>query len=350
MFGSSTSSSLLGLTPLGSPWHIGDWNILAHHGFFLSGHAYDVSVLGLLLLPARVHGRRPRRSRPARWPSAGSSARSACGACSRRCSCIRSSATGCGAVAGSRSSARSVRSGATAPSTSPAAVSCTRWAASPPSGAPRCSAPASASTTRTASPRAIPGHHIPMAFLGTFVLLVGWMGFNGASTFAGTDFRLTVVIVNTILASAFGCLSGDVHHVEAVRQARPVDDGQRPARRPRRHHRAVRLRRAVGRRASSASSPACSWSRVVLVRRAHGQGRRPRRCGRRARRQRPVGPASPSGCSPTAPTAPGSTVSTVASSACSPSTADRPAARPDHRLRRARRRGAASPASSSSAS
>jgi Amt family ammonium transporter len=57
------------------------------------------------------------------------------------------------------------------------------------------------------TPRAIPGHHIPMAFLGTFVLLVGWMGFNGASTFAGSDFRLTVVIVNTIIASAFGCLS-----------------------------------------------------------------------------------------------------------------------------------------------
>jgi Amt family ammonium transporter len=36
---------------------------------------------------------------------------------------------------------------------------------------------------------------------------VGWMGFNGGSTFAGTDLRLTVVITNTILASAFGCLS-----------------------------------------------------------------------------------------------------------------------------------------------
>jgi Amt family ammonium transporter len=47
-----------------------------------------------------------------------------------------------------------------------------------------------------------------MAILGTFILLVGWMGFNGGSTFAGTDLRLTVVIVNTILASAFGCLAG----------------------------------------------------------------------------------------------------------------------------------------------
>jgi ammonium transporter, Amt family len=46
-----------------------------------------------------------------------------------------------------------------------------------------------------------------MAFLGTMILLVGWMGFNGASTFASTDFRFTVVIVNTILASATGCLA-----------------------------------------------------------------------------------------------------------------------------------------------
>ncbi|HEX4818844.1 MAG TPA: hypothetical protein VFV00_01465, partial [Acidimicrobiales bacterium] len=57
------------------------------------------------------------------------------------------------------------------------------------------------------SPRAIPGHHLPMAILGTFILLVGWMGFNGGSTFAGTDLRLTVVITNTILASATGCLA-----------------------------------------------------------------------------------------------------------------------------------------------
>jgi Amt family ammonium transporter len=58
------------------------------------------------------------------------------------------------------------------------------------------------------NPRAIPGHHLPMAILGTFILLVGWMGFNGGSTFAGSDLRLTAVITNTILASAFGCLSG----------------------------------------------------------------------------------------------------------------------------------------------
>jgi len=46
MFGSTDYHGLLGLTALGSPWHIGDWNVLAHSGFFLSGKAYDVSVLG----------------------------------------------------------------------------------------------------------------------------------------------------------------------------------------------------------------------------------------------------------------------------------------------------------------
>ena len=37
------------------------------------------------------------------------------------------------------------------------------------------------------TPRALPGHHIPMAMLGTFILLFGWFGFNAASTFAATD-------------------------------------------------------------------------------------------------------------------------------------------------------------------
>ena len=31
-------------------------------------------------------------------------------------------------------------------------------------------------------PRPMPGHHLPMAMLGTFILLFGWFGFNAAST------------------------------------------------------------------------------------------------------------------------------------------------------------------------
>ena len=53
-------------------------------------------------------------------------------------------------------------------------------------------------------PRTIAGHHIPMAMLGTFILLFGWFGFNAASTFAATDARFSVVAVNTAIAGAFG--------------------------------------------------------------------------------------------------------------------------------------------------
>jgi ammonium transporter, Amt family len=53
-------------------------------------------------------------------------------------------------------------------------------------------------------PRTIPGHHLPMAALGTFILLFGWFGFNAASTFAATDARFVVAAVNTGIAAAFG--------------------------------------------------------------------------------------------------------------------------------------------------
>ena len=44
-------------------------------------------------------------------------------------------------------------------------------------------------------PRALAAHNIPMAMLGTFILLFGWFGFNAASTFAATDIRFAVVAV-----------------------------------------------------------------------------------------------------------------------------------------------------------
>ncbi|MBA3654875.1 MAG: ammonium transporter [Actinobacteria bacterium] len=53
-------------------------------------------------------------------------------------------------------------------------------------------------------PRTLAAHHIPMALLGTFILLVGWFGFNAASTFGATDLRFTVVAANTAIAAAFG--------------------------------------------------------------------------------------------------------------------------------------------------
>jgi Amt family ammonium transporter len=50
----------------------------------------------------------------------------------------------------------------------------------------------------------MPGHNIPMAILGTFILLFGWFGFNAASTFAATDVRFAMVAANTAIAAAFG--------------------------------------------------------------------------------------------------------------------------------------------------
>jgi Amt family ammonium transporter len=53
-------------------------------------------------------------------------------------------------------------------------------------------------------PRALAAHSIPMALLGTFILLVGWFGFNAGSTLAATDVRFAVIATNTALAAAFG--------------------------------------------------------------------------------------------------------------------------------------------------
>jgi Amt family ammonium transporter len=57
------------------------------------------------------------------------------------------------------------------------------------------------------SANTLPGHHIPMAMLGCFILLFGWFGFNAASTLAATDIQFAVVATNTALAGAFGAVS-----------------------------------------------------------------------------------------------------------------------------------------------
>jgi ammonium transporter, Amt family len=56
-------------------------------------------------------------------------------------------------------------------------------------------------------PVAIPGHHIPMVIAGTFILAFGWFGFNPGSTLAGTDLRISIVVVNTMLAGITGALA-----------------------------------------------------------------------------------------------------------------------------------------------
>jgi Amt family ammonium transporter len=65
--------------------------------------------------------------------------------------------------------------------------------------------------TSDGEPIAIPGHHIPMAIAGTFILAFGWFGFNAGSTLAGTDLRIAVVAVNTMLASAAGAIAATLY-------------------------------------------------------------------------------------------------------------------------------------------
>ncbi|MGA0863454.1 MAG: ammonium transporter [Ilumatobacteraceae bacterium] len=58
-------------------------------------------------------------------------------------------------------------------------------------------------------PRAIPGHSIPFAILGTFILLVGWYGFNPGSWLAA-DKAIGGIAVNTTLAAATGALAATI--------------------------------------------------------------------------------------------------------------------------------------------
>ncbi|MBK1707786.1 MULTISPECIES: ammonium transporter [Marichromatium] len=59
---------------------------------------------------------------------------------------------------------------------------------------------------------AIPGANLPLATLGTFVLWLGWFGFNGGSQLALTGFDNTnavaAIFVNTNMAAAGGTLLG----------------------------------------------------------------------------------------------------------------------------------------------
>jgi Amt family ammonium transporter len=57
----------------------------------------------------------------------------------------------------------------------------------------------------------IPGHNIPMAVIGTFILAFGWFGFNPGSTLSGTDLRIGVIAVNTMLASASGAFAAALY-------------------------------------------------------------------------------------------------------------------------------------------
>lgn len=56
------------------------------------------------------------------------------------------------------------------------------------------------------SVKAIPGHNMPLAALGVFILWFGWYGFNAGSTLSGTDLSIASIAVTTTLAAAAGAI------------------------------------------------------------------------------------------------------------------------------------------------
>jgi Amt family ammonium transporter len=54
--------------------------------------------------------------------------------------------------------------------------------------------------------RAIPGHNIPMAAIGVFILWLGWFGFNPGST-TTADKSIAMIFVNTNLSAAAGAVA-----------------------------------------------------------------------------------------------------------------------------------------------
>lgn len=56
------------------------------------------------------------------------------------------------------------------------------------------------------SVKAIPGHNIPIAALGVFILWFGWFGFNAGSTTAGTNLSIATIAVTTNLSAAAGAI------------------------------------------------------------------------------------------------------------------------------------------------
>ncbi len=177
----------------------GNWIFLFKGGWALSGGGIDAGVVALFIYMVAFMDTSP-RSRRGRWPNGGSRAASSCGASS-----VAPSTTRCSPLDMGRWLA--VEAG-TLPgtSTSPARASCTRSEVLLPSPERSCSVHASASSTPNGKPRTIAGHHIPMAMLGTFILLFGWFGFNAASELAADRRHSPSSPTNTTIAGAFGAI------------------------------------------------------------------------------------------------------------------------------------------------
>src|SRR3989304_5246473 len=60
--------------------------------------------------------------------------------------------------------------------------------------------------SRDGSVNLIPGHNIPLAALGVFILWFGWFGFNTGNTLSAPNPSIALIAINTILAGGSGAL------------------------------------------------------------------------------------------------------------------------------------------------
>ena len=65
----------------------------------------------------------------------------------------------------------------------------------------------------------IPGHNMPLATIGVFLLWLGWFGFNGGSVLSADPGGISLVLVTTCLAGAAGAIAAAI--ASAVKGGKP---------------------------------------------------------------------------------------------------------------------------------
>ncbi len=71
---------------------------------------------------------------------------------------------------------------------------------------------------KNGKPTAIPGHSLPLAALGVFILWFGWFGFNSGSTTTGTN-AIGLIAVNTCLAAGAASISALIASIMLFKKA-----------------------------------------------------------------------------------------------------------------------------------
>lgn len=81
--------------------------------------------------------------------------------------------------------------------------------------------PRSGKFNKDGSINALPGHNLPLAALGAFILWFGWFGFNPGSTLSGLDLNIARIAVNTNIAAAAGGTSAALYTLLKYGKADP---------------------------------------------------------------------------------------------------------------------------------